>query len=214
MIVGTHRFTWPKLGEAPEVAGVYAWYVRLQLGEADLTAFELAVEAAKREGKDPSPLINQMLGKHFFHPFQETAYTVRLSGALKPSYAGALAHEPTTSENLVARLAQSPERMRPIARVLNAAAPYFTAPLYIGMASNLRKRLGQHKERIIKLSNNPGQLATGEQQSGFAQQIVQRGFNPTQLFVECLVVDDIVNDEQVDLENILNRINFPIFGRN
>lgn len=207
-------FTWPKLGDAPEAPGVYAWYVRLFLGEADLQAFEAEVAGEKANGRSPVPVVEHMLERHFFHPFQETAYAVRLSGALKPRYAGELAHEPTKSEGLVRRLSENPERLRPIARVLGAAAPFFTAPLYIGMASNLRNRLLQHKQLITYYSDNRGLTVAEEGLSGFARQVVQRGFNPTQLFVACIPIDDIEADEQVDLENILNRINFPIFGRN
>lgn len=209
-----HQFSWSKLGDAPEKPGVYAWYTRLSLGEADLAQFEDAVKKERDAGGNPSALVTAMLARHFFHPFQETAYSVRLSGPLKPRYAGELQHEPTPSESLVSRLVDDPTRLRPLARVLGGAAPFFTAPLYIGMATNLRSRLQQHKDRIIRFANSPGQIAGLETVSGFAEQVVKRNFNPTQMFVMCLAVEDVSSDEQVDLENILNRINFPIFGRN
>ena len=208
------KLTWPNLGEAPEKPGVYAWYVRLVLGEADLTEFESSVMKEQSSGGRPAYIVEDMLTRHFFHPFRETPYTVNLTGPLKPRYAGELKHEPAASAGLVDRLIDDPSRLRPLAHVLGAAAPYFTAPLYIGMASNLRGRLQQHKDRIIRFTNNPGSLHNEESASGFAEQVVQRNFNPTQLFVQYLVVDNINADEQVDLENILNRINFPIFGRN
>lgn len=206
--------TWPNLGDAPEKAGVYAWYVRMHLGDADLDAFEREVERARASGQPTAPIVEEMLQRHFFHPFQENAYAVRLSGALKPRYVGELAHEPTRSEALIQRLGETPSRLRPIARALRGAAPHFTAPLYIGMASNLRKRLDQHKKLIKGLPDNRGGLLYDERVSGFAKQVVARGFNPTQLFVACMTIGDVENDEHIDLENILNRINFPIFGRN
>lgn len=214
MSAGLEKLTWPKLGDAPAKPGVYAWYVRLSLGEADLAEFETAVEKARNSSVHPSHIVEEMLTRHFFHPFRETPYSVNLTGPLKPRYAGELKHEPVASANLVERLTSNPSRLRPIASVLGAAAPFFTAPLYIGMASNLKVRLQQHKDRIIRLGNNPGALLSDEPASGFAEQVVQRNFNPTQLFVQYLVVEEIDTDEQVDLENILNRINFPIFGRN
>lgn len=207
-------FTWPKLSEAPERPGVYAWYVRLALGEADLSEFEQAVEAKRQTGGNPAPIVQETLEQHFFHPFQETAYSVKLSGALKPRYVGELLHQPATSEGLIERLSNDPARLRPIANVLGAAAPFFTAPLYIGMARNLRARLAQHKSGIESFADNPAAAAGNDKISGFAQQIVQRGFNPRRLFVVCIPVGDVDSDEQLDLENILNRINFPIFGRN
>ena len=208
-------FTWAKLNEAPEVPGVYAWYVRLFLGDADLRSFEGAVaqERSSKEGR-PHQIVSTMLERHFFHPFQETAYKVRLDGPLKPKYRGEPAHEPSSSEGLVERLVNNPGRLRQIANVLNMAAPFFTAPLYIGMATNLRSRLAQHKNLINEFADNPGMVGSDDGYAGFARQVVKRGFNPTQLFVACIPIDGIEQQEQVDLENILNRINFPIFGRN
>jgi hypothetical protein len=189
--------------------------VRLALGNADLHAFERAVVEARNhpEGK-PELIVSAMLERHFFHPFQETAYKVRLDGPLKPKYHGRLEHEPSTSDSLVKRLVQDPARLREIAGVLSRAAPFFTAPLYIGMAINLRSRLAQHKDLINEFADNPGATGSDEGAAGFARQIIKRKFNPTQLFVACISIDGIDKQEQVDLENILNRINFPIFGRN
>lgn len=214
MTTEVQTFTWPKLHDAPDGPGVYAWYVRLFLGEADLKSFEAEVGEAKASGADAGAIVEGMLERHFFHPFQENPYFVKLSGALKPRYSGSLAHEPTRSEGLIRRLSEHPERLRPIAQVLGRAAPFFTAPLYIGMAVNLRSRLLQHKKLITQFSDNPGVVVGEEGMAGFARQVVQRGFNPTHLFVACIPIGNIENDEQVDLENILNRINFPIFGRN
>jgi hypothetical protein len=214
-MTSTPTFTWAKLNEAPEVPGVYAWYVRLFLGEADLRSFESAVidERGRASGR-AELIVSSMLERHFFHPFQEMAYKVRLDGALKPKYRGELEHEPYSSESLVKRLIDDPSRLRQIANVLNMAAPFFTAPLYIGMATNLRTRLLKHKGLINAFADNPGSVGSDEGAAGFARQVVARGFNPTQLFVACIPIEGIENEEQVDLENILNRINFPIFGRN
>ena len=208
-------FTWAKLNEAPDVPGVYAWYVRLFLGDADLRSFERAVnDERERTGGKPSVVVSNMLERHFFHPFKETAYKVRLDGPLKPKYKGELAHEPSSSESLVKRLIEDPSRLRQIANVLNMAAPFFTAPLYIGMATNLRTRLLKHKSLINDFADNRGLVGSDEGSAGFARQVVARGFDPNQLFVACIPIEGVENEEQVDLENILNRINFPIFGRN
>lgn len=210
-------FTWARLNEAPEAPGVYAWYVRLFLGEADLRSFEQSVieqRDRRPSGGRPDLVVSEMLERHFFHPFQETAYKVRLDGPLKPKYRGQLEHEPSSSEQLVERLVENPSRLRQIAGVLNQAAPFFTAPLYIGMAKNLRSRLLKHKSLINDFADHPGSVSSDEGSAGFARQVVAREFNPTQLFVVCIPIEGIEQQEQVDLENILNRINFPIFGRN
>jgi len=205
---------WPQLQDAPETAGVYAWYVRLFLGEADLAEFETAINAAKTAGEQPEPIVVRMLQRHFFHPFRESPYEVRLTGPLKPRYSGSLEHEPKESEGLVRRLVDDPRRLRRTASLLGQAAPYFTAPLYIGMAANLRSRLMQHKNLIRQLIENPSASNSDDGMAGFARQVVARGFIPNQMFVAYMTLSDIDATEQVDVENILNRINFPIFGRN
>jgi hypothetical protein len=49
--------------------------------------------------------------------------------------------------------------------------------------------------------------------AGFANQVIARNFDPTNLFVHVAEVN-VDTGEHNDLENILNRINYPIFGRN
>lgn len=118
------------------------------------------------------------------------------------------------TSTLVDRLIKQPERFRTIADVLASVAPGFTAPLYIGMAHNLRSRLRTHKRRITELRDNGVSPNTDElSDAGFANQVARRGFEPTHLFVMVAEVP-VDTTEHNDIENILNRINFPIFGRN
>jgi hypothetical protein len=123
-------------------------------------------------------------------------------------------HEPSRSDSLVGRLAATPERLRTIADILKTAAPWFTAPLYIGMAVNLRTRLKYHKSKIVELRDLQGHGSINDvAEAGFANQVVARNFDPTNLFVQIAEVN-VETGEHNDLENILNRINYPIFGRN
>jgi hypothetical protein len=210
-----HSLTWSEIDLAPETPGVYAWYSRLVISKADIDAIVKRVNEAKltNDAKAREEVENA-LDRFIFNPYRETPYQVTLRGQLKPKFNGEVAHEPGRSESLVGRLAKNPERFRAIADILKTAAPWFTAPLYIGMAINLRSRLKQHKNKIIELRDTQG-LGTVDDmaEAGFANQVFARNFDPTNLFVHIAEVN-VDTGEHNDLENILNRINYPIFGRN
>ena len=207
--------SWYEIDTAPEVSGVYAWYSRLEISQADITQVIAEVKTA-REVSDLSAraVVERALDDFIFNPFRETPYQVTLRGQLKPKFSGYVEHEPAKSSTLVERLVGEPERLSSIAAVLKGAAPWFTAPLYIGMAINLRARLKSHRNKISALREQRGNFEFDDSnEAGFARQVVARNFDPTNLFVYCTEVK-VETSEHNDLENVLNRINFPIFGRN
>lgn len=209
-------YSWLEIDHAPETTGVYAWYSRLQISRADIEAVITSVQAEISQGDDSraKAVVERALDRFIFGPYRETPYRVELRGQLKPRYGGEVNHEPSRSDSLVDRLVKQPERFRTIANVLASVAPGFTAPLYIGMAVNLRSRLRTHKRRITELRDNGVSPNTDDlSDAGFATQVARRGFEPTHLFVMIAEVP-VDTTEHNDIENILNRINFPIFGRN
>lgn len=211
----TKALTWAEIELAPESSGIYAWYVRLAISKADIEASIKRIEAAREKsiqaGRNEA---ESTLDRFIFNPYKESPYAVLLRGQLKPRYGGEISHEPIKSDSLINRIMESPERLRTIADVLKIASPSFTAPLYIGMAVNLRKRLRQHRNKISELRDQKNSLDIDDtSEAGFANQVVARNFDPTNLFVHIVEIE-IDTSENNDLENILNRINYPIFGRN
>lgn len=210
------QLTWSEIDLAPDASGIYAWYSRLAISKADIEAVIKRVNAAKQIGEAEARIVvEEALDRFIFNPYRETPYQVSLRGQLKPKFIGEVAHQPTKSDTLIGRIVNNPERLRAIASILKTAAPWFTAPLYIGMAINLRNRLRQHKNKIIELRDVQGGLITFDDvaDAGFASQVVARNFDPTNLFVHIAEIN-VDSSEHNDLENILNRINYPIFGRN
>ena len=207
--------TWAEIDLSPEAPGIYAWYSRLVISRADIDAIVKRVNQAKLSSDAKArEEVEDALDRFIFSPYRETPYQVALRGQLKPKFSGEVAHEPSRSESLVSRLAANPERFRAISGVLRTAAPWFTAPLYIGMAINLRSRLRQHRNKIVELRDLQGHGSIDDMaEAGFANQVVARNFDPTNLFVYIAEVT-VDTGEHNDLENILNRINYPIFGRN
>lgn len=210
-----HALAWHEIDLAPETPGIYAWYSRLAISKADIDAVIKRITEAQLSGEARArDEVEDALERFIFAPYRETPYQVTLRGQLKPKFSGEVTHEPSKSESLVARLASSPERFSAISEILKHAAPWFTAPLYIGMAVNLRTRLRQHRNKIVELRDLQGHGAIDDaSEAGFANQVVARNFDPTNLFVHVAEVN-IDSSEHNDLENILNRINYPIFGRN
>lgn len=209
-------YSWLEIDQTPQTTGVYAWYSRLQISRADVDSViaEVSAKFARGEEAQAKVAVERALDRFVFAPYRETPYRVELRGALKPRYGGEVNHEPSRSDSLVDRLAKEPHRFRVIAEILAGVAPGFTAPLYIGMAANLRTRLRKHKRNIIELRDNGWSPSAQDfSDAGFANQVVARGFEPTNLFVMIAEVP-IDTSEHNDIENLLNRINFPIFGRN
>jgi hypothetical protein len=214
-VVPSQALSWSEIDLAPEGPGVYAWYSRLVVSKADLDEVVGRISSAKLHSEQSAyEEVRQALDKFVFGPYRESPYRVSLRGQLKPRFSGQVEHEPPKTDTLVGRLVQDPERLRAVAEVLRTAAPWFTAPLYIGMAAGLRARLRQHKSKIVDLRDQRATVGVEDvADAGFANQVVARNFDPTNLFVHVAEMR-VENTEYNDIENILNRINYPIFGRN
>ncbi len=211
-------FKWVEISEAPRKPGVYAWYYVPEITNFDIddAIKELIKKKEKNDHVGARKMLSQFLDKFLFKYFAEDPYNVALRGPLKPKYEGTLKHIPSVSESLLDRIVEDPHRLRTMQKILKESAPNFASPIYIGMSENLHVRLLRHKnliERFFsgKLTENATEYKDRDQ--GFAWQIYCRNINPPDLFVTLKVIEDGQNN-YIDIENILNRIHFPIFGRN
>lgn len=207
------RYPWSDLANAPASPGVYAWYYSPDIADYDL---ERAIAAAADGDPERSrDAIRSLLDERLFGFFREAAYDAVITGALKPSYSGQLTHAFDVSGSLVERLSQDPNRLRSIRDILRVSAPLFASPLYIGMATKLRSRLGRHKQLIerYRAAQPPDGQPVRESDAGFAWQVAKRRIPPERLFVcTCAISTD--DGIAVDVENILNRIYYPVLGKN
>jgi hypothetical protein len=184
------------------------------MSKADVERAISKINGAKALGdREAMEAVRDVLSQFFFAPLREAPFSLKLSGPLKPNYIGEVHHEPSTSAELLKRVANDPERLRTISNVLKESAPWFTAPLYIGMADDLGERLARHKALITRFRENASSISGGAEGASFAKQVVERGIEPEKLFVQVLEVSTATR-ENSDIENLLNRINFPILGRN
>ena len=212
----TERYEWAEIVNVPNKPGVYAWYYRLELTKLDLekTIDEIQSNRENGDKEQVKKMVQTFLDKRIFQYFQEDPYKVLVRGPLKPYYEGELRHNPSPSDALIDRIIEDPDRLRTIKEVLEASSPELASPLYIGMSKNLGRRLEQHRRLIDKYRENRLETYSGESQDqNFAFQICQRNILPTRLFVAVRIINGPDN-RYVDIENILNRIHYPLFGRN
>jgi hypothetical protein len=220
----TKNFRFSEVAGAPDTPGVYAWYYRIELTDKDIArcveSIDLADNQDARDG-----IMRDFLNNHLFRFYKEVPYFVSLSGKLKPRYEGMIDQRSDISESLIRRLATSPNNLYELKSTLRSAVPLFASPIYIGVATRLRERILQHVRLIdyyqhIRASaitdTQPTQTSNDEEDRDhkFAYEVsMMRGFRPSSLIVNTLELP--VNDGiRYDLENILNRINYPLCGRN
>jgi hypothetical protein len=216
-------YLWQEIGQIQDKGGVYAWYFSPELSDLDVDELIAKVERVKQHSPITArQLIEAFLESNIFRYFRESPYQARLFGTLKPKYVGHFAHEPTISDSLITRLLERPTRLATIKQVLMATVPQLASPLYVGMAKRLSRRIAQHK-KLIEYYRSTGAAAEKQDESleqiderdhSFAREIASRAIPPTRLVVLVCEVPTARDDEFVDIENILNRIHFPLFGRN
>lgn len=223
--MGTQHFRFSEVAQAPNTPGVYAWYYRIELTDKDIATCIESVELENDpDAKDA--IVRAFLDTHLFRFYKEVPYFVALSGQLKPRYEGLIDHRADVSASLIRRLATVPTNLYELKRTLRLAIPLFASPIYIGVATRLRERLLQHVRLIDSLQHLRASAVDAafsvpassteddDRDHKFAYEVsMVRGFRPSSLIVNTLElpVDDSI---RYDLENILNRINYPLCGRN
>ena len=223
--MGTTHFRFSEVSSAPNTPGVYSWYYRIELTDKDIAKCIEDVELeSSHEARDD--LVRSFLERHLFRYYKEVPYFVALTGQLKPKYEGFIAHRPELSSSLIRRLSTAPHNFYELKRTLKLAIPLFASPIYIGVATRLRERLLQHVRLIDQLQHlqasaagdiHPvlkGETEDEDRDHKFAYEVsIVRGFRPSSLIVNTLELP--INDSiRYDLENVLNRINYPLCGRN
>lgn len=217
-------YWWTEISNVPQKPGVYAWYYLPEITDFDLqqTISRIRVYRDDNDIEVAIETVKSFLQNFLFQYFQEEPYQAILRGALKPKYEGSIEHKPELSEELLKRIVEEPERLITIKQVLEKSAPDFASPIYIGMSENLSSRLKRHKKLIEKYSSqllsqntsNRNDKRDGEDRDqSFAMRICSRHIPPTRLFVTISILDD-AGKRYVDIENILNRIHYPLLGRN
>jgi hypothetical protein len=217
---GKYRFH--EVNRAPDTSGIYAWYCRYDLPQKNIDDLLQLLTTSQNETKEQ--IVRAFLDRYLFSYFQEQPYEVTLKAPLKPRYEGTVPHIPSISSTLLQRFVEDPQRIDVLANILRLAAPEFSSPIYIGSAKSLRRRLESHERLIRKYregqlsdyyATNVEELPAEERADhSFAREAaINRRLDPNDLWAHTLEVD-LGHEYTFDIENILNRINFPLCGRN
>lgn len=221
----TSHFRFSEVAGAPDAPGVYSWYYRIELTDKDIAKCVEDVEMeTSPEARDE--FVRVFLETHLFRFYKEVPYFIALSGQLKARYEGFIDHRADVSSSLIRRLSTEPNNLYELKKTLRLAIPLFASPIYIGVATRLRERLLQHVRLIDQLQHlrasavddiHPlptGKTEDEDRDHKFAYEVsMVRGFRPSSLIVNTLELP--VNDSiRYELENVLNRINYPLCGRN
>lgn len=220
-------YRWTEISDVPKKPGVYAWYYSPEITDYDLQKVIQSLSKMNNDNRDEASaeLVTEFLYKNIFRIFQEEPYEATVKGSLKPEYKGCLEHKPHISESLVSRIIEKPERLQTIKDVLESSTPNFSSPIYIGMSDKLGNRLKQHKRLIEKyyegalriennnIKNSKKDVSSSQKDQSFAAEVYKRKMIPSRLFVITNILDDLGN-RYIDIENILNRIHYPLLGKN
>lgn len=216
-------YYWDEIGEIPvNASGIYAWYFTPTLFDIDID--ELLASISSGDDMENRKKMESFLSSSIFQYFAETPYTANISGPLKVRYEGSLTHDSRISSSLVNRLIENPDRLRIIKDVLSVSIPEFASPLYIGMSKSLGTRLKKHKSLIAKYRDQESTIngrkysdnTSDDRDNSFALEVAERKLPPAALsvFTTTVPTSDELPDIYKDIENILNRIHFPLFGKN
>ena len=194
--------------------GVYAWYYDLSLSDYDIKETITSLESEKFSELEKRKLAGKFLNDHFFHFFREQSYTTKISGKLMPTFEGNLAHIDQISDDLVSKLLDNPQYLWDIKLTLKNLTIEFSSPIYIGMAEDLSQRVNNHKRLIERFKVQQVRSDNFEDRDeNFAARVIARGMNETRLRVALQYVDSENGIHNI-VENLLNRINYPVLGRN
>jgi hypothetical protein len=209
---------WSEVSRCPESPGIYAWYFRPELTDHDIHKL---IENINSGCDESMQVVEDFFHERLFKYFRQKPYKVKLSGSLKPNYEGNIEHIQKISSGLIERIIEKPDRLFAIRDLLQKSTPMFASPLYVGMSKNLKYRISQHCNFIKQLrerSSNPfantHQFNITDEERNFAERVVEKELPSSRLFLTYQVTDSTDENIYVDLENIINRIYYPTFGRN
>jgi len=211
-------YRWTEISNIPSDKGIYAWYYSPEIPDYDLDNIIKKINSLKNNNdlKSAEYIITNFLDKHIFNYFQQQPFKVIVNGSFRTKYEGNIEHKINISEALVSRIRDEPQRLKTIKQIIKSSAPNFASPIYIGMSKKLDQRLRQHKiliEKYLTDSISPEEMREENIDHSFALEISLRKIIPDQLFVVIKTID-CEDTTYIDIENILNRIHYPLLGRN
>lgn len=220
---------------APDLPGLYVWYARFRVEEADWnSAFADGNDSARDRFMRAIRGHSLKFGRQEMKVRADAQFSSVWKGALREDQSARWrSEEPASAEpdGFTAKISPAIDHdgmRRLLVSLLDTGFPLFCSPLYLGKASDqpLRSRLKQHShhfldlwERYIKDRQFIERL---ENPKDFSERAIKLGFSPEDLFCITLALDaDAVaglqeKDVAILIESaewLLNRWATPILGR-
>lgn len=204
-------YHWSQISSIDESPGVYAWYYKVKISKRDANKLVNRIKEEKeRKGNKERELVKKFINKNITRYFKKNDYHAKVDGRLKPRHEGKLKHISKMNKSLIKSIAQKPEKIFKLKEAIEGVSPKLTSPIYIGKAKNLRGRLKKHK-RLIRKKEDVGEKEESENRDeDFAVRVNKRSMSHDFLYVAVRKVERGVERE---VESILNRISFPVYGR-
>lgn len=194
-------------------SGIYAWYYSVAIGDYDIKKISDCLNATSSEA-DKYAEVKTFLETHLFSYFTEESYQARIHGKLMPEFRGLLSHVSQISDSLIYKIIDDPQVLFDLKKVIDSLSIEFSSPIYIGMSDNLQSRVNKHKQLIESYKGHKKlHPDLDDRDENFAARVAARGMNETKLKVAVMYVPSDENLHNI-MENILNRINYPVLGRN
>lgn len=205
------RFEWSEIDLVPDVVGLYAWYYRPELRVADLDSEE--------ETRAHLAEVAQKLAVPEMELDTRGHLGLRMEGRLRH-----VPFSPDSDGNKVSAVLGDERKRRLLAQVLRRSTPTLCAPIYIGIARRLGSRVRTHKNLIRmcrkEIEGEVPLLDETASDEKFATRVAERQLEVErlELYIQRLEhsafgVDDL-RDVVLSAEYALNRIFYPILGRN
>jgi len=201
------------LWAAPDEPGIYSWYVEPPvLPSAESTAVQYCEKIAQLSEPLREPDLELVASGRFGNRWQGDLASD--GGTLRRALESAPGESTTIGKGL-----SSESRRMAFAGLLRTAVPRFSAPVYIGVAGNLRKRLNTHGKALLDPELGDGDTEDLKAAKTFAERVKKAGVKEDHLVVYAMTVK-LENLNQVEArevaaaaELVLNGSYRPLFGR-
>ncbi|MFI9366632.1 hypothetical protein ACIG5E_37120 [Kitasatospora sp. NPDC053057] len=229
-------FSMRDVDQAPESPGLYAWYVSFRAGPHDWKikpgpngdqAIEGFLNLLRKYAGYYEPLPIGLAGRGAYGAKWQGS--LELDHPLREPQEGGRVNEDEAAKRLDILMdsLDTEDRRRIMATILHRSAPVFSAPLYIGVAENLRQRLSQHRRDYTKsydwLRDHPEDAEEVKARGkSFGARAAARNIAMEHLEVWVIDLADEENDEVTkkhlrntaeSAEWLLHRLYSPILGR-
>jgi hypothetical protein len=217
---------------APDEPGLYIWFGKLDIGEADWNSHKAGSNTRASQYLEKALHDHcEKFEKHEISIRAEAHFSTRWHGKLLEDishrFGRLLVNKDGRPKNTHFERVLSDDANRSLlVRIIQSSFPMFFGPLYIGKATSqsLRQRLSQHSSRFLELweQKESGESFESQAPTNFAERAFLMGFSPEDLYFSCLpIVPDPgsswtlsqLEDAIVVAEWLLNRWATPVLGK-